>query len=111
MQIYKLCPVALYQQAQESGVLLGSEHDLRDGFIHFSTASQLLGTYQKYFSEIDPVVLMCVEAAPLGAALRFEASRDGALFPHLYASLPMSAVTRVDTLTRATAAEFFGKIE
>ncbi len=110
MQIYKLCPLSLYQQALTAGVLLGSEHDLRDGFIHFSTAQQLLGTYQKYFADVDPVVLLSIAAEPLGSALRFEASRDGALFPHLYAPLAMRAVTQVQVLTRDTAVAYFQQL-
>jgi uncharacterized protein (DUF952 family) len=70
----------------------GSAKDRADGFLHFSTAEQLPGTLARYYAGAHDLLLVAVDAAALGAALKFEPSRDGALFPHLYAPLPLSAV-------------------
>jgi len=66
----------------------GSSDDRRDGFIHFSAADQLGGTLAKYFRDRPDLVLVAFETAALGDALKFEPSRGGDLFPHLYGSLP-----------------------
>jgi uncharacterized protein (DUF952 family) len=95
MHIYKICPDSLWQAAQAAGDFVGSEHDMRDGFIHFSTAEQLSETAQKYFVGQPNLLLLTVDAALLGDALKYEPSRDGALFPHLYAPLTLSAVIAV----------------
>jgi uncharacterized protein (DUF952 family) len=71
---------------------------LRDGYIHFSTAAQLKETARKYFSGTPDLLLLAVEVARLNALpseLRWEPSRGGDLFPHLYADLPIAAVVRV----------------
>ncbi|HEY1632002.1 MAG TPA: DUF952 domain-containing protein [Rhizomicrobium sp.] len=73
----------------------GSEKDRADGFLHFSTAEQVPGTLARYYAGARDLVLVAVDEAVLGAALRYEPSRDGALFPHLYAALPVAAVTWV----------------
>ena len=65
---------------------------MRDGFIHFSDAQQVAGTLDKHFAGRDSLVLACVDTAPLGDDLKWEVSRGGKAFPHLYAELPMSAV-------------------
>lgn len=89
--IYKACGVAEWTTAGASGRYEGSADDIRDGFIHFSTAGQLAGTLAKHFAGRDDLVLIAVDADVLGEALRWEPSRGGALFPHLYAALPVSA--------------------
>lgn len=89
--IYKVCGAAEWAQAEASGRYEGSADDRRDGFIHFSTASQLAGTLARHFSGRDGLLLIAVDGDGLGAALTWEASRGGALFPHLYAALPVSA--------------------
>ncbi len=99
MHIYKICPEALWRAAQDAGAFHGSEHDLRDGFIHFSTAEQLSETAQKYFAGQSGLVLLTVDATVLGDALKYEPSRGGALFPHLYAPLALSAVIAVAPFT------------
>lgn len=66
--------------------------DLRDGFIHFSTAAQLAGTAAKHFAGASDLVLVAVDADALDTKLKWETSRGGDLFPHLYAPLPLSAV-------------------
>jgi uncharacterized protein (DUF952 family) len=86
--IYKICSAAEWQAALDAGHYAGSADDARDGFIHFSFAHQLAGTAAKYFAGRSDLVLVAVDAAQLGDALRMEPSRGGALFPHLYAALP-----------------------
>ncbi len=90
--IYKICALEDWQAALRAGHYVGSADDHRDGFIHFSLASQLAGTAAKYLSGRDGLVLLAVDAKTLGPALRHEPSRGGQLFPHLYAVLPVSAV-------------------
>src|SRR6185437_11486622 len=94
--IYKICPALLWREAERNGVFRGSNDDLRDGFIHFSTAVQVADTATKHFAGQRDLLLLHVDAAQLGHALKWEPSRGGALFPHLYGELPISAVTRVD---------------
>jgi uncharacterized protein (DUF952 family) len=96
--LYKICPVSLWREAERNGVFRGSAVDLRDGFIHFSTAAQAAETAAKHFAGQGDLVLLHVDAARLGAALKWEPSRGGALFPHLYGDLDPKVVTRVDTL-------------
>ncbi len=90
--IYKICESALWQEAVGAGVLRGAPVDRRDGFIHFSTAAQVGETAAKHFAGITELVLVAVDAGRLGAALKWEISRGGALFPHLYGALPLDAV-------------------
>ena len=96
--LYKICPASLWREAERNGVFRGSEVDLRDGFIHFSTAGQAAETAAKHFAGQNDLVLVRVDAERLGAALKWEPSRGGALFPHLYGDLDPKAVTRVDPL-------------
>ena len=96
--IYKICPAALWREAERSGAFHGSAVDRRDGFIHFSTADQVVETAEKHFSGEHDLVLVAVEASRLGERLRWEPSRGGALFPHLYGELPLSAVHRVEAV-------------
>lgn len=90
--IYKICERPLWDQAVRAGVFTGAPVDTRDGFIHFSTAGQVAETAARHFAGVADLVLVAVDAEGLGAALRWEVSRGGALFPHLYAELPLSAV-------------------
>lgn len=96
--IYRLLDAALWAEAQHSGSFVGTEHDVRDGFIHFSTAAQVAETAVKHYAGRDHLVLLRVRAESLGAALRWEPSRGGALFPHLYGPLLVSHVERVEAL-------------
>ena len=89
--IYKICGSIEWAEAEASGSHPGSEHDRRDGFIHFSTASQLPGTLAKHFTDRVDLLLIAVDADSLGRALRWEPARDGDLFPHLYGWLPVAA--------------------
>jgi len=90
--IYKLCPATLWPDREETDVFAGSPIDHADGYIHFSTADQVKETAALYFRGETDLLLVAVDAGRLGPALRYEASRGGALFPHLYSALPLSAV-------------------
>jgi uncharacterized protein (DUF952 family) len=93
--IYKICPAALWRQAEAEGVFRGSPVDLEDGFIHFSTADQVKETAAKHFAGQRDLLLVAVDSDPLGAILQWEPSRGGALFPHLYAPLDVKDVVSV----------------
>ncbi|KQP59083.1 DUF952 domain-containing protein [Methylobacterium sp. Leaf108] len=96
--IYKICPRDLWRAAQAEGRFRGAPVDLADGYIHFSTAAQAVETAARHFSGIDDLLLLSVDADALGAGLRYEPSRGGDLFPHLYGDLPLSAVVAVADL-------------
>jgi len=93
--IYKICPASAWREAERLGVYRGSADDARDGFIHFSTASQVPETARKFFFGQAGLFLIEVDADAVGAALRWEPSRNDELFPHLYGELDVGAVTRV----------------
>ena len=93
--IYKICPASAWREAERQGVYRGSADDARDGFIHFSTAAQVMGTARKHFAGQAGLFLIAVDAEALGEALRMERSRNGELFPHLYGELDFGAVTGV----------------
>ena len=90
--IYKIAPASLWRAAEICGQFDGAPVDRADGFIHFSTADQVRETAAKHFAGQSDLLLIAVDAARLGAALRREPSRGGALFPHLYEALPVAAV-------------------
>lgn len=90
--IYKICDRASWRAAEAVALFHGSPDDARDGFIHFSTAAQLAETAAKHFAGKSDLTLVAVDGAALGSALKWEPSRGGELFPHLYAALPLSAV-------------------
>lgn len=90
--IYKICPQALWQKAEQAGVFTGAPVDLADGFIHLSTADQVRETAAKHFKGEGGLLLVAVDEASLGTALKYEISRGGQAFPHLYATLPLTAV-------------------
>lgn len=89
--IFKICQQDEWSAAERDGHYAGSAHDRRDGFIHFSTAAQLAGTLARHYAGRDGLVLIAFDAGALGPQLKWEAARDGDLFPHLYAVLPASA--------------------
>jgi uncharacterized protein (DUF952 family) len=95
IHIYRIVAEDVWQRAAAAGTFAGTEHDVRDGFIHFSTASQVAETAVRHYAGLANLLLVTVNVATLGDALRWEPSRGGALFPHLYATLPTSAATRV----------------
>lgn len=92
--VYKVLRASEWQEAQTRGVVTGSADDLRDGFIHLSTQSQLAGTLERHFAGETGLVVLEIAADRLSAALKWEPSRGGALFPHLYGVLPLNAVIR-----------------
>ncbi|MBO0906491.1 DUF952 domain-containing protein [Jiella sonneratiae] len=96
--IYKILPLALWEEAKKTGRLAGAPVDLADGYIHFSTSAQVRETAAKHFSGVGDLVLLAVDPASLGDRLKYEKSRGGALFPHLYDSLPVAAVVWVEDL-------------
>lgn len=85
--IYKICPEKLWREAERAGRFGGASIDLADGFIHFSTAAQVRETAERHFAGQHGLVLVALDGDRLGPALRYEASRGGALFPHLYGAL------------------------
>jgi uncharacterized protein (DUF952 family) len=93
--VYRALSGADWAKAQAAGVYHGHAHDLRDGFLHFSTADQLAETLARHYAGREGLVILEVEAGPLGAALKWEPSRGGDLFPHLYAPLTPASVRRV----------------
>jgi len=96
--IYKICTASEWRAAEGAGVYRGSAVDCRDGFIHFSSAGQAAETAQQHFAGQRDLVLVAVDAELLGARLKWEPSRGGALFPHLYGALDLNAVRRVEPL-------------
>ena len=91
-EIYKIATGEVFAAAKRAGRFDGMPIDHRDGFIHFSDGAQLRETLKLYFRGATDLVLLAVGAADLGADLRWEASRGGALFPHLYAPLALEAI-------------------
>ena len=90
--IYKICEIVLWRAAERAGVFAGAEIDGRDGFIHFSSATQVAETAARHFAGAADLMLIAVDADALGGALKWEPSRGGELFPHLYGALPLEAV-------------------
>lgn len=93
--IYKICPAPLWEEARRSGSFRGSADDIRDGFIHFSTASQVAETAARHFAGRSNLLLVSVGSDYLGDKLKWEPSRGGAHFPHLYGDLDLAAVLHV----------------
>lgn len=89
------------------GFFRGSADDLRDGFIHFSTINQLEDTANRHFKGQKDLVLVSIATACLGDQLKFEVSRGGDLFPHLYGHLPLTAVLRVTAFNAAPDGRFY----
>jgi uncharacterized protein (DUF952 family) len=96
--IYKICPATLWREAEASGSFRDAPIDLRDGYIHFSAGPQVAETVALHFAGESDLLLVVVDSAALGAALKWEPSRGGALFPHLYGPLPLSVVRGVAPL-------------
>ncbi|MCE7999623.1 MAG: DUF952 domain-containing protein [Rhodobiaceae bacterium] len=97
-EIYKIISKTEWEAAAAAGVFKGASIDLADGYIHFSTAAQAAETAALHFANQEGLALVSVSTKELGDALKWEASRGGALFPHLYAALEMHHVARVDDL-------------
>lgn len=90
--IYKVLGRDEWEKAVTQGVFEGSAVDRRDGFIHFSTAPQLRETVRRHFAARADLMLLAIEAEALGASLKWEKSRGGDLFPHLYSPLPLDKI-------------------
>jgi len=94
--VYKIVDAELWRAAQDAGIFTGAPVDTQDGFIHFSTASQVQETAARHFRGVDNLLLVAVAGEGLG--LKWERSRGGDLFPHLYGDLPLTAVLWVARL-------------
>lgn len=92
MHIYKILRAEEWTALQVAGETAGAPIDVADGYVHFSTAEQAAETAAKYFADVDGLILAAMDADALGDALKWEASRGGALFPHLYAPLRLKDV-------------------
>ena len=101
MTIYKIVHREMWEAAVAAGFFNGSPVDLADGFIHFSTAAQVRDTAAKHFAGMPDLLLVAVPAAAILDAIKWEPSRGGDLFPHLYGPLPVAAVSWVKRLTIA----------
>jgi uncharacterized protein (DUF952 family) len=96
--LYKILPASLWREAEAAGRFCGSPVDRKDGFIHFSTAAQVAETAARHFAGQDDLLLVRLDAARLGAALKWEPSREAKLFPHLYSDLDLKAVRKIESL-------------
>ena len=96
--VYKVLTESAFREAKRDGRFAGSADDLRDGFIHLSASHQLPGTLATHFEGQEDLVLVAIDAARLGETLKWEPSRGGALFPHLYAPLDLGAVLWAEAL-------------
>ena len=97
---WKVLTAAQFAKLEAEGVTNGAPVDLTDGYIHMSTSDQLEDTLAKHFSAQDNLVLVAVDLSALGEAVRWEPARGGALFPHLYAPLPLTAAIAFGPLER-----------
>ena len=98
--IYKVCDSGLWEDAKQAGNFIGTEIDLQDGYIHFSTASQLHDTLTRHFASRDGLVLLKIEVSQLD--IIWEPARNGDLFPHLYDHLPLTSVVAEHRLDLST---------
>ncbi len=96
--IYKICRANEWHEAERAAAFRGAAIDLTDGYIHFSTGAQAGETAARHFGGATDLVLVAVAADALGASLKWEPSRGGALFPHLYSALTPDAVLWVKPL-------------
>jgi uncharacterized protein (DUF952 family) len=107
--IYRVLDESELRKFREVGAFRGTPDDARDGFIHLSAAHQLAGTLAKHYTGRTDLMLVALDQAALealpGAPLRWEASRGGDLFPHLYGTLPWRAVVEVFPITRDAAGQ------
>ena len=102
---YKIVPADEWRLAVAEGVYAGSTVDLQDGYIHMSTEAQLAETARRHYAGLGDLVLLTVDLSDMGDDLVWEPSRGGALFPHLYAPLRVSAVTAVRRLSVSSDGE------
>jgi uncharacterized protein (DUF952 family) len=98
-KIYKIVRAAELKEAEIAQGFKGSPEDARDGFVHFSAAHQVRRTAERYFRGQSDLVLVAADAAAFGEALKWELSRGGEKFPHLFGALPMSAIVWMKPIT------------
>jgi len=103
MTIYKILPRPLWEASLKTGSFAGSPADIADGYIHFSTAAQVHETARKHFAGQSDLLLVAVSAESLGDAVKWELSRGGDLFPHLYGTLPVNLAVWVRPLAEGLA--------
>ena len=96
--IYKIIQHSEWEAAKKIGSFTGAAIDLEDGFIHFSTAAQVRETAARHFSGVSGLLLVAIDENLINSDLKWEPSRGGDLFPHLYNALPMSAVVSEQAL-------------
>jgi uncharacterized protein (DUF952 family) len=107
MLIYKIFRRPEWDAFRAAGQTAGAPVDLADGFVHFSASPQLAETAAKYFADVSDLVLVACEADRLGSALKWEASRGGALFPHLYRNLQLADVVWDKSLPLGASGHIF----
>jgi len=107
MMIYKILRAEEWVRLEQDGVSDGAPIDVSDGFIHFSTAEQVSETAAKHFAGEEDLILAAVEADPLGDELKWEISRGGASFPHLYRQMKTSDILWVQPLALVNGAHIF----
>lgn len=107
MLIFKIFRRAEWQAFQSAGSTLGAPVDLADGYIHFSTAAQVIETAAKHFATESDLVLVAFDPDALGEALKWEPSRGGALFPHLYRALQLDEVVWDKSLPLGASGHIF----
>lgn len=110
MLIYKIFRRPEWDALCAAGQTAGAPIDIADGYIHFSTAAQVMETAAKHFATESDLVLVAVEAEPLGPALKWEPSRGGALFPHLYRPLTRADVTWDKSLPLGRTGHIFPEV-
>ncbi|MBX6741517.1 MAG: DUF952 domain-containing protein [Acetobacteraceae bacterium] len=98
--VYKLVTVGEYEELRRMGEFRGSPADIKAGFIHMSSRTQLAVTVEKHFRDRADIVVAAIDLGKLGNVVRWEPSRNGELFPHLYGALPINAVMAVAVLER-----------
>jgi len=98
-RLYKIIEASAWEAAIRAGTFAGAEIDMKDGYIHLSTASQAADTARLHFAGRDGLLLVAVEAQALGDALKWEPSRGGDLFPHLYSALDPALAVETRALT------------
>jgi uncharacterized protein (DUF952 family) len=104
--VYKIARRFEWEEAEKTGIYPGSADDRRDGFIHLSSASQVYATCSRYFAGESEIILVSVESSLLGPALKWEESRRGEKFPHLYAPLVLASVHSVTEIRRSADGRF-----
>jgi uncharacterized protein (DUF952 family) len=109
--IYKIAPATLWREAEKDGRFIGAPIDVADGFIHFSTAAQVRETAARHFAGQTDLLLIAIDGNRLGDALKYEVSRGGALFPHLYAELHLDTVLWVKPLPLGAGGHEFPTLE